>query len=125
MEWSEEHDIQLCREIMVTNPFSAKRKTLDRKRLWETIARNLVKINTPKLKTSLSERSVRERYMRIVQRYKTKTNDEMKASGISPEQSELDVLLEELTEREEMAKEERFQQGTKSEKIKRRRKIFD
>ena len=109
MEWSEEHDIQLCREIMVTNSFSAKRKTSDRKRLWETIARNLVKINSPKLKTSLSERSVRERYMRIVQRYKTKTNDEMKASGISPEQSELDVLLEELTEREEMAKEERFQ----------------
>ena len=43
-------------------------------------------------------------------------NEESKASGISPEQSELDVLLEELTEREEMAEEERFQQGKKSEK---------
>ena len=43
-------------------------------------------------------------------------NDEIKASGISREQSELDVLLEELTEREEMAEEERFQQGKKSEK---------
>ena len=66
--------------------------------------------------TSLSERSVRERYMRIAQRYKTKMNEEIKASGISPEQSELDVLLEELTEREEMVAEERFQQGKKSEK---------
>ena len=116
MEWSEAHDIQLCREIMVTNPFSAKRKTSDRKRLWETIARNLVKINSPKFKTSLSERAVRERYMRIAQRFKAKMNEEIKASGISPEQSELDVLLEELTEREEMAEEERFQQGKKSEK---------
>ena len=49
--------------------------------------------------------------MRIAQRFKTKINEEIKASGISPEQSELDVLLEELTEREEMAEEERFQQG--------------
>ena len=65
----------------------------------------------------LSERSMRERYMRIAQRYKTKMNEEIQASGISPEQSELDdVLLEELTEREEMAEEERFQQGKKSEK---------
>ena len=124
MEWSEAHDIQLCREIMVTNPFSAKRKTSDRKRLWETIARNLVKINSPQFKTSLSERAVRERYMRTAQRFKAKMNEEMKASGISPEQSELDVLLEELTEREEMAEEERFQ-GKNQRKIKRRRKIFD
>ncbi|KAK2565572.1 hypothetical protein P5673_010696 [Acropora cervicornis] len=109
-------DRQLCREIMVTNPFSAKRKTSDRKRLWETIARNLMKINSPKFKTSLSERAVRERYMRIAQRFKTKMNEEIKASRISPAQSELDVLLEELTEREEMAEEERFQQGKKSEK---------
>ena len=101
MEWSEAHDMQLCREIMVTNLFSAKRKT-DRKRLWETIARNLVKINSPKFKTPLSERAVRERYMRIAQSLKTKINEEIKASGISPEQSELDVLLEELTEREEI-----------------------
>ena len=52
--------------------------------------------------------------MRIAQRYKTKMNEEIKASGISPEQSELDFLLEELTEREEMAEEERFQQGKKT-----------
>ena len=49
--------------------------------------------------------------MRITERYKTKTNGEIKASGISPEKSELDVLLEELREREDMAEEERFQQG--------------
>ena len=99
-----------------------RKETSDRKRLWETIARNLVKIKSPKFKTSLSERSVRERYMRIAQRYKTKMNEEIKASGISPNQSELDVLLEELTEREEMAEEERFQHGKNQRKINRRRK---
>ena len=51
--------------------------------------------------------------MRIAQRFKTKMNEEIKANGISSEQSELDVVLEELTEREEMAEEERFQQGKK------------
>ena len=42
MEWSESHVIQLCRDMMVTIPFSAKRETSDRKGLWETIAGNLV-----------------------------------------------------------------------------------
>ena len=69
---------------------------------------NSCKNKLSKFKTPLSERAVRETYMRIAQRYKTKMNEEIKASGISPEQSELDVLLEELTEREEMAEEERF-----------------
>lgn len=89
MEWSAQHDIQLCPEIMVTNPFSAKRKTSDRKRLWKTIAQNLVKIKSPKFETSLSERSVKERYIRM---FKAKMNEEISASGISPEQSEFDVL---------------------------------
>lgn len=80
---------------METNPFSAERKTSERKRLWETIARNLVKRKSPKFKTSLSERSVRRRYMRITQGFKTKLNEEINACGISPEASELDVLLEE------------------------------
>ena len=60
---------------METNPFSAERKTSERKRLWETIARNLVKRKSPKLKTSLSERSVRRRYMRITQGFKTNLNE--------------------------------------------------
>ena len=63
--------------------------------------------------------------MRVAQRFKTKINEEIKASGISPEQSELDVLLEELTEREEMAEEERFQQGKKSEKDQEKLKAKD
>lgn len=54
--------------------------------------------------------------MRITQGFKTKLNEEINACGISPEQSELDVLLEELMEREEMVEEERGQQGKKSEK---------
>ena len=116
MEWTEQHDIILCREILVTNPFSAKKKTTQRKKLWDTVAQNDVKINTPKFKASLSERSVRERYSRIAQKYKSKMQEEIRASGISPEQGELDVLLEELSEREEMAEEERYQQEKKAVK---------
>ena len=39
--------------------------------------------------------------------------EEIKACWISPEQREVDVLLEEKTEREEMAEEEQFQPGKK------------
>lgn len=54
--------------------------------------------------------------MWIVQIYKTKLNEDIKASGISPKKSELAFLLEELREREEMAEEEQFQQRKQSHK---------
>ncbi|KAK2567743.1 hypothetical protein P5673_007609, partial [Acropora cervicornis] len=99
-EWSEAHDIQLCRQIVVTNPASTKRKTSERKRLWETIAQNLEKINSKKFKTSLSECSMRER-------------------------SELAVLLEELREERRWQRRSNFNNENNQRKIKRRPKILD
>ena len=37
MEWSEAHDVFLCREMLAVNPFKAKRKTTQRTKMWETL----------------------------------------------------------------------------------------
>ena len=54
-------------------------------------------------KQNLSQRAVRERFALLQAKYKEKEREELGASGISPEQDELDVLLEEITKREKVA----------------------
>ena len=41
MEWSDEHDVLLCREILTTEPFKAKRRTPQRGQLWQSVADHL------------------------------------------------------------------------------------
>jgi len=41
MEWTEKHDIYLCREIIVVEPFQLKKGTVDRGKLWTKIAEAL------------------------------------------------------------------------------------
>ena len=73
MEWTRYHDLVLCRELLVINPFQAKYKTTARAKL----------------------RMAKER----------------KESGINPTMSELDVLVEELVEREQTEKHQRENDG--------------
>ena len=54
-----------------------------------------------RIKSNLSQRAVRERFNLIQGRFKENEKTELAASGISvPEQDELDVLLEDIAERE-------------------------
>ena len=54
-----------------------------------------------RIKSNLSQRAVRERFNLIQGRFKENEKTELAASGISvPEQHELDVLLEDIAERE-------------------------
>ena len=58
MEWSEKHDAILCREILLSQQFNYKSRTVERGNVWEEIAERLNSINDPKFK--VSKRSVRE-----------------------------------------------------------------
>jgi hypothetical protein len=53
----------------------------------------------PKFK--VEQRSVRDRLKKLIKQFRKKENDERRASGISPELTELDTLLEEISEKEE------------------------
>ena len=103
MEWSEKKDILLCHEVLQLEPYREKEKTVGRAQAWEKIANNLNK----RAEFKVNKRSVRDHYMVLVEKFKKKTSQELKASGISPEPTELDRLLEEIIERAEVCEQSR------------------
>lgn len=105
MEWSELHEVYLCREILTVGLMKTKKKTTQRAQLWEKIANNLCAYDLPKF--YVTKRAVRDRYAAITSKYRKKVSAEEKASGTSTDElSELDSLLEEIIERESIAEEE-------------------
>ena len=61
MVWSTAHEEMLCREILVTDPFSGTRKsTVARGTKWEEVAENLNKIKQIYFK--VDKRAARDRY---------------------------------------------------------------
>jgi len=52
MEWSTTHDVLLCHEMLAVNPFSAKHKTTQCAKTWETLATNLEQLKSPRLLNS-------------------------------------------------------------------------
>lgn len=105
MEWTERHDIYLCREIIVVEPFQFKKSTVDRGKLWTKIAESLNSCKEIKFKVGM--RSVRERFTDIQKEYLKKNKADECSSGTSNDITELDQLLEEISEKEKVAEENR------------------
>ncbi|XP_073721214.1 uncharacterized protein [Misgurnus anguillicaudatus] len=103
MEWKEQHDVLLCREILLTEPYRYKKGSVDKGKAWSTIADTLNCSQDHKFR--VTQRSVRERFSLIQTKYKTKNNKDEKSSGTSAEITELDELIEEITEKERAAEE--------------------
>ena len=82
-------------------PFPGEEVFDGRGKVWEAIADKLSDIREPTFR--VDQRSVRDHYKKLSIRFKRKMREEKQASGISPERSELDALLEEIVEREEGA----------------------
>jgi len=59
-------------------------------------------------KFSVNQQSLRDRLNLLMSKFKAKTREEERASGISPEIQEIDTLLEELCEKEEEANKQAF-----------------
>lgn len=86
MEWSEEHDIILLREMISREIFSFKKGSPDRGKTWESIK---------------EKRGVRDRWNILQGKFLKRMREEEAASGIECEElSEKDTLIEELSERE-------------------------
>ena len=94
MSWMEEHDILFLRELLVTNPFKNKPGSRERGSSWDLIAGTLNSIEKPMFK--VDQRSLRDHLNKLLKDYGRKKSYEERASGIAPEQTELDVLLEEV-----------------------------
>ena len=98
MSWTEEKDVLFCREILVSKLFNTKKSSPERGQVWNDIADNLCQLQQPTFR--VNQKSVRDHYNKLVMGYKRKMRDELNASGISPEEREIDKLLEEIVEKE-------------------------
>ena len=101
MSWTPAHDVVFCREILFQNPYSEKKKSVQRSAIWDSIADKLSDIDQPKF--TVDKRSVRDHISILIKRQKRKVAAEEKASGINPEPTELDNALEQIMALEETA----------------------
>ena len=91
MNWTPLHVIILCKQVVFVNPYSAKKKSVQRSALWQKIADNLNSIHDPHL--NVEKRSVRDHIGILVQRYKRQQAQELRESGTTPERTELEQII--------------------------------
>ena len=104
MVWSTNHDVLLCREILVVEPYRFKAGTRERGQEWDNVASALNLVEG--LRFVVDQRGVRERYAKLERNFKRKMAAEERASGISPGKTELDEAIENIMEQREGAEEE-------------------
>ncbi|KAL1254815.1 hypothetical protein QQF64_012876 [Cirrhinus molitorella] len=98
MKWTEKHDVLLCKQILCEEPHKYKKSSVNRGKAWSTIADTLN--YSQDLTFKVTQRSVRERFTLLQEKYR----DRNKNGGTSAETTELDDLIEEITEREDIEK---------------------
>ncbi|XP_068737656.1 trichohyalin-like [Montipora capricornis] len=103
-QWTTDHDVIMCREVLVSEPYKFKLRAPERGQAWESVAQQLNSIHQPTFR--VTTRSVRDRFSLLSTKYAHKLRMQEKASGIEVEQSELEKLIEEILEREKNAKNE-------------------
>ena len=115
MKWTNDHDLTLCGEVLLMEPFKHPKNSKERGEIWGQIALNLNKLASPKFK--VSKRSVRDRLTLLQTKFKEKMRDEERASGIDCEETQLDAAIEEILDKEKAADIERSEQsGTLNKK---------
>ena len=106
----------LLQEIIVSEPYQYKVSTRERGKIWEDITERL-NANEAFAHRLGQKRAVRDRYALLLRKYKKKMTTE-RASGISPEVSEIDKLLEQIIERFEESDRESGDKGEQGERSK-------
>ncbi|KAK2558919.1 hypothetical protein P5673_018537 [Acropora cervicornis] len=79
MEWTEERDVFLCREVLLLDPFQYPYRSKERGDVWGQVAINLNSSNHPKFKGS--KHSVRDTLTLLQSRYKKKMKQEEKKAS--------------------------------------------
>ena len=98
MHWTKDHDLILLKEILLFEPYSQKRGSPERERVWEQIAEDLNGQRENKIMFKVSQRSVRDRFNVLKNNFAKRQREEERTSGISPEISEIDECLDDIIE---------------------------
>nr|XP_058972429.1 putative uncharacterized protein DDB_G0274435 [Pocillopora verrucosa] len=117
MEWTQECDLLLLQEIVVSQPYKFKPSTRDRGQVWEGITArlNATELFHDRLR---NKRAVRDRYQLLSKKFKNKMAEEERAGGISPEMTETDKLLEQIVEQFEESERDAGEQSEKNDQNK-------
>ena len=99
MRWTKDHDLILLKEIFLFEPYSQKRGSPERGRVWEQIAETLNGQRDDKILFKVSQRSVQDRFNVLKNNFAKRQREEERASGISLEIYEVDECLEGIIER--------------------------
>ena len=104
MVWTKQYDVMLAREVLVARPFAFKFGSRERGQAWDMVAEALNSVQ--QLRFNVDQRGVRERYDKLKKAYQKRMRGEERASGISPEMSELDEAIESIVELSAVAEKE-------------------
>lgn len=96
MTWAEEHNDMLIREMYLFEPWKYKKGSKERGEMWEKISDSLNCLDKPTF--NVTQKSVRDHYNLLEKQQKRRLREEEKASGISPEPTELESALEDIME---------------------------
>lgn len=102
MEWTNKHDTLFSIEVRASDLYETRKGIPERGKLWDEFAARLNSLSH--LKFNVIKRSLRDRFNLLMSKFKAKKKEEESATGISPEMQEVDIVLEELCEKEEASK---------------------
>ncbi|CAH3167816.1 unnamed protein product [Porites lobata] len=109
MQWKPEHDAIFLREVLASDLYSTRKGSSEKEKIWSQLAEKLNEVSSWIFRTGkfiVTQKSLRDRLKLLTQKHKQKMRSEERASGIDPEMTEIDVMLEEICEKEEVAEEE-------------------
>ena len=92
--WKMMHEDLLLREVLLLEPFQYRQGTKERGTAWTKKAENLTTLGM-----KASQRSVREKFEKLVTEFKRKEAAEERASGVEVEYTERDQAMVDILER--------------------------
>ena len=85
MEWSDKHDLVLCWDVLVMEPYEHRYRGKEGGDVWNQIA-----VNLSGLDQNVNKRSMRDLLTLLITKHKAKIRREENASGITCKETELD-----------------------------------
>ena len=110
--WKTIHEQYFVRELLLVEPYLHKQGSKERGQAWKLIASNLNSSSTVSFK--VTERSVREKFTKMIDAFRKNENQEIKASGIQGK--EYDEIYRALTDIHQRMKEAKAMWDKNSER---------
>ena len=96
MEWTEAHNLILTKDVRASESWMFKPRTVDRGKVWRNAITDRLNDETS-VKFQVKKKNVQEHVKLLLDKFKAKL------SGVDIEDSEMDIVMEEITEKWEEA----------------------